>query len=151
MYIQMIDVKLLFILWNLSIIVIASYDAVETTDEKLSTSSLKNDILSNPQETPNIQNDNEGTNSCREISLHRCGSSMVRVFRLLDFLPWKKSFEAKCALRNAFFTCMKLENEPCKKHQWRINRSSRFRKKLVRSLWSTRGCILGLKNDGTHV
>ncbi|KAF8773813.1 hypothetical protein HNY73_016437 [Argiope bruennichi] len=149
MYIQMIDVKLLFILWNLSVIVIASYDAVETTDEKLSTSSLKNDILSNPQETPNIQNDNE--DSCREISLHRCGSSMVRVFRLLDFLPWKKSFEAKCALRNAFFTCMKSENEPCKKHQWRINRSSRFRKKLVRSLWSTRGCILGLKNDGTHV
>ncbi|GBN35798.1 hypothetical protein AVEN_180512-1 [Araneus ventricosus] len=105
MYIQMIDVKLLFILWNLSVIATASYDAVETTGEKLSTASFKNDILSSPHEASSSQDDNE--DSCREISLHRCGSSMVRVFRLLDFLPWKKSFEAKCALRNERFNATK--------------------------------------------
>ncbi|XP_055950159.1 uncharacterized protein LOC129984322 isoform X3 [Argiope bruennichi] len=81
MYIQMIDVKLLFILWNLSIIVIASYDAVETTDEKLSTSSLKNDILSNPQETPNIQNDNEGTT----VERFPCIDVAVAWFECSDF------------------------------------------------------------------
>ncbi|GFY49533.1 hypothetical protein TNIN_337871, partial [Trichonephila inaurata madagascariensis] len=32
-----------------------------------------------------------------------------------------------------------------------VNHSSRFRKKLVRSLWSTRGCVLGLTNNGTRV
>ncbi|GFR14553.1 uncharacterized protein TNCT_453511 [Trichonephila clavata] len=151
MYLQMIDVRFLIIAWHLLVVVIASYDVGEIADNKSSTASSKNLISSSPQDSLLVQHDEEEKNGCREISLHRCGSSMVRVFRLLDFLPFKKSFEAKCALRNAFFTCMKSEDEPCKKRHWRFNHSSRFRKKLVRSLWSTRGCILGLTNNGTRV
>ncbi|GIY19115.1 hypothetical protein CEXT_118481 [Caerostris extrusa] len=110
MYLRTVNVKLLCIIWHLLVVVTSTYDTLDSTNEKPSTS-LKNLIISSPQGT--IEENDEGE---------------------------KKPF-----------TCMKSENEPCKKRRWRPNHFTRFRKKLVRSLWSTRGCILGLKNDGTQV
>ncbi|GIY65298.1 hypothetical protein CDAR_104901 [Caerostris darwini] len=103
MYLRTVNVKLLCIIWHLLVVVTSTYDTLDSTNEKPSTTSLKNLIISSPQDTTIEENDEGEKSSCREISLHRCGSSMVRVFRLLDFLPWKKSFEAKCALEKRLF------------------------------------------------
>ncbi|GFU26926.1 uncharacterized protein TNCV_3146441, partial [Trichonephila clavipes] len=92
--ISLTDVKFLIITWHLLVVVTASFDVGEIADNKSSTASSKNLISSSPQDSLLAQHDEEEKSGCREISLHRCGSSMVRVFRLLDFLPYKKSFEA---------------------------------------------------------
>lgn len=82
---------------------------------------------------------------CHRIALHRCGSIFIKVFRLLDFLPENQSFQPRCTLRSAFFSCLQKDKEKlCKKHRGNFTIDDKFRKKMADLLWSTRVCVLGL-------
>ncbi|XP_015930948.1 uncharacterized protein [Parasteatoda tepidariorum] len=123
--------------------------AVENRSVILISTTLREN-LSEVQDISNTIDSETNDDSCNDATLHKCGSSLVGVFRLLNYIPWEKSFETKCALRKNFFACMKKESTPCKKNHWRLNQPG-FRKKLARSLWATRGCVLGIKSAmNTH-
>ncbi|XP_022246063.1 uncharacterized protein LOC106462958 [Limulus polyphemus] len=84
------------------------------------------------------------TKECHKYALHKCGNIFLRVLKLLHFLRDHHSYQVKCSLRQAFFTCIqKLRKKPCWHHKHHINYNLRvFRKKLADSLWSTRSCVL---------
>ncbi|KAG8181768.1 hypothetical protein JTE90_018075 [Oedothorax gibbosus] len=128
-----------------------SSDIIKGIGDKSENSEIKNVIITDLQDVSFAKNSDLRDGSCREVSLHKCGSSIVRVFSLLDFLPPGKSLDSKCTLRKAFFTCLKTDKEPCKKRRWSIYHTTAFRKKLVRSLWSTRNCVFGLRPEENDV
>ncbi|XP_054715001.1 uncharacterized protein LOC129224550 [Uloborus diversus] len=142
------NMKALQVLWHLMILATTPFN---NTEENLNvTSSGIERPLSSDVPDASTFEPNDVAEGCREMSLHKCGSNVVRVFQLLDYLPLGKSFDAKCALRKEFFKCMEAEETPCKKRVWRLG-DSNFRRRLLRSLWSTRGCVLRLLPNGTHV
>lgn len=84
---------------------------------------------------------------CHKEALRWCGRSFTKVFKLLPFLTGKQAFNAKCVLREAFFSCLdKVKEKPCRKSR-RIYKDDNFRRKLADKLWSTRVCVLGLKEE----
>ncbi|XP_067145060.1 uncharacterized protein [Centruroides vittatus] len=83
---------------------------------------------------------------CHKAAVHWCGKSFTKVSKLLNFLSGDQAFQAKCALRKAFFTCLdKIKEKPCKKYH-KFHKDDNFRKKLADKLWATRVCVLGVKD-----
>ncbi|XP_076335372.1 uncharacterized protein LOC143238750 [Tachypleus tridentatus] len=89
------------------------------------------------------------TKECHKYALHKCGNIFLRVLKLLHFMRDHHSYQVKCSLRQAFFTCIrKLRKKPCWHRKHHINYNLRvFRKKLADSLWSTRSCVLLITSE----
>lgn len=81
---------------------------------------------------------------CHKAAVWKCGHVFIRAHKFLDYIGIEESFEPKCALRTAFFSCLKTsKNKFCHKH--RTPHTEKFRKRLADTLWSTRACLLGVK------
>ncbi|XP_076373367.1 uncharacterized protein LOC143258295 [Tachypleus tridentatus] len=99
----------------------------------------------------NVSKTRDETKECHKYALHKCGNVFLRVLKLLHFLKSHHSYQVKCSLRQAFFTCIQdSRGKPCWRHKHHINYDlDKFRKKLADNLWATRSCVLlmaGVKN-----
>jgi len=83
---------------------------------------------------------------CHKAAVWKCGHVFIRAHKFLDYIGIESSFEPKCALRTAFFSCLKTsKNKFCHKHK--SPHTEKFRKRLADTLWSTRACLLGVKSN----
>jgi hypothetical protein len=83
---------------------------------------------------------------CHKAAVWKCGHVFIRAHKFLDYIGIEESFEPKCALRTAFFSCLKIsKNKFCHKHK--SPHTEKFRKRLADTLWSTRACLLGVKTN----
>jgi hypothetical protein len=86
---------------------------------------------------------------CHKVAVWRCGHIFIRVFKFLDYLTQQETFQPRCALRNAFFTCLRVSKQQSCTHKRKrpSNSSELFRKRLADTLWSTRTCLMGVQPD----
>ncbi|CAG2116545.1 unnamed protein product, partial [Medioppia subpectinata] len=87
---------------------------------------------------------------CHWAAVWKCGHRFIRAHKFLDLIGNVDSFEPKCALRSAFFVCLKStsKGKSCHKHKSSPrSQTKKFRKRLADTLWSTRTCLLGNKNS----
>lgn len=103
------------------------------------------DLIRNNEEIANVLAQSDKVD-CHKAAVHWCGRSFTKVSKLLSFLSGDQAFQAKCALRKAFFTCLdKIKEKPCRKYH-KYHKDDNFRKKLADKLWATRVCVLGVKD-----
>ncbi|CAG2175395.1 unnamed protein product [Oppiella nova] len=84
---------------------------------------------------------------CHWAAVWKCGHRFIRAHKFLDLIGSRDSFDPKCALRSAFFVCLKTSKAKyCHKHTQQSH-TKKFRKRLADTLWSTRACLVGNKNS----
>uniref|UniRef100_A0A4Q8K5E0 U15-Liphistoxin-Lth1a_1 n=1 Tax=Liphistius thaleban TaxID=1905330 RepID=A0A4Q8K5E0_9ARAC len=105
------------------------------------------DLNDHDSDIYNYIDNHEEQVECHKAALHKCGQSFLKAFKLLNFLSEDLAFQTKCALRTAFFNCLKkIREKMCRRHYKHTYKyENDFRRKLTDALWSTRVCVLGIK------
>ncbi|XP_076358393.1 uncharacterized protein LOC143251006 [Tachypleus tridentatus] len=97
-------------------------------------------VIQSPERKAQLQ-------ECHKFALYRCGKIFLKVSKLTNFLKGEQSYQTKCALRQAFFTCIqKLRLKPCSHRKYNKDYDIvELRKKLADKLWANRSCVLFAK------
>ncbi|XP_054161725.1 uncharacterized protein LOC128959744 [Oppia nitens] len=131
-------------LYYLCIIFVAAFIVGLSEAKKSSATAATIAAIDTPSTSSSDSNDIIG-NECHRAAVWRCGHRFIRAHKFVHLLGKKDSFEPKCALRSAFFVCLKKsKSRSC--HKRRAPHTESFRKRLADTLWSTRSCLLGAKN-----
>nr|ABY71750.1 secretory protein [Chilobrachys guangxiensis] len=121
--------------------------ASHTHTERSHHGSERNDLDDHHTELYNYITSHEEQVACHRAALHKCGQIFLKAFKLLHYVNKDVSFQTKCALRTAFFSCLKkIQEKTCRSQNKHVPRyEDNFRQKLTDALWSTRVCVLGVK------